>query len=78
MLKRIWNGWLRYFSIIYKDDDRDNVNIENKRDYSQAMKYIKDRSNILEIEIQEKINQSTKQMKLIMMISINEKWSYFW
>ena len=54
----------------YKDDEQDNVNIENNEDYSQEIKYIKDISNILEIEIQEKINQSKimKQMKLIMMI----------
>ena len=55
---------------MYKNDEKDNVNIENNEDYSQAIKYIKDISNILEIEIQEKINQSKimKQMKLIMMI----------
>ena len=57
---------------MYKNDEKDNVNIENNEDYSQAIKYIKDISNILEIEIQEKINQSKimKQMKLIMMILI--------
>ncbi len=43
---------------MYKDDEQDNVNIENNEDYSQAIKYIKDINYILEIEIQEKIKQS--------------------
>ena len=49
---------LENYSVMYKHDEQDEVNIENNEDYSQAIKYIKDISNILEIEIQEKINQS--------------------
>ena len=49
---------LENYSVMYKDDDQDDVNVENNEDYSQALKYIKDISNILEIEIKEKINQS--------------------
>ena len=49
---------LENYSVMYKDDEQDDVNVENNEDYSQAIKYIKDISNILEIQIQEKINQS--------------------
>ena len=49
---------LENYSVMYKDDEKDDVNVENNEDYSQALKYIKDISNILEIEIKEKINQS--------------------
>ncbi len=49
---------LENYSVMYKDDEQDDVNIENNEDYSQAIKYIKDISTILEIQIQEKINQS--------------------
>ena len=46
------------FTIQYKDDDGDDVNVDNESDYTQSLSYMNEINNTLEYTIKEKLSKS--------------------
>ena len=49
---------LSNFIVQYKDDDGDDVNVDNESDYGQALNYMNDSKTSIDFTIKEKLNKS--------------------
>ncbi len=49
---------LSNFIVQYKDDDGDDVNVDNESDYDQALNYMNDSKTSIDFTIKEKLNKS--------------------